>query len=347
MQECSEQREVGRWVLEPDQIVLDTRSPSEYAKGHIPGAHVFSLFDDEERIVIGTLYKQQGQESAVEQGLEMVGPKMADFVRRSRQLYQEQERPKPLLIHCWRGGMRSGSIAWLLETAGIPVIKLEGGYKAYRQWARQALSEVTNVRILGGMTGVGKTPILHAMSAAGSQILDLEGLADHLGSAFGNLDRHEQPSSEQFSNDCHRILHAMNPNAPIWVEDESRVIGTVHIPEEFFQVMSNAPLWEVTRTDQERIDELCRVYGSADRRNLRAAFLRIQEKLGGSRCKEAIAALENDDLPHAASIGLMYYDKLYRHTIQRYSRTEHTQLSGEGMTFNEIARALHQLPYPI
>lgn len=344
LQEPSKQREVGRWILEPGQIILDTRSPSEFSKGHIPGAHVFPLFDDEERAVIGTLYKQQGQDSAVEHGLELVGPKMADFVRRSRQLYQEQENPKPLLIHCWRGGMRSGSVAWLLETAGIPVVKLQGGYKAYKQWTREGLSELPNLRILGGMTGVGKTPILHAMADMGAQVLDLEGLADHLGSAFGNLDRHEQPSSEQFSNDCHKVIHAMERSQPIWVEDESRVIGTVHIPEELFQAMSKAPIWEVTRTDAERINELCRIYGNAERITLREAFLRIQEKLGGARCQEAIAALENGDLPHAASIGLIYYDKLYQHTIQRYSRPNHYKMTGKGLTFDEIAQNLYQLP---
>ena len=345
-QEPSKQREVGRWILAPGQVILDTRSPSEFAKGHLPGAHVFPLFDDEERAVIGTLYKQQGQDSAVERGLELVGPKMADFVRRSRQLYQDQMDPKPLLIHCWRGGMRSGSVAWLLETAGIPVVKLQGGYKAYRQWARSELAGLSNLRILGGMTGVGKTPILHAMVDLGAQVLDLEGLADHLGSAFGNLDRHEQPSSEQFSNDCHGVIHAMDPDRPIWVEDESRVIGTVHIPEELFQVMSAAPIWEVARTDEERIQELCRIYGSAKRDTLRSAFLRIQEKLGGARCQEAIAALDGDDLPRAAAIGLGYYDKLYQHTIQRYARPNHHQMSGKGMTFHEIASALHQLPNP-
>lgn len=341
--EPSKQREVGSWILESGQIILDTRSPAEFSKGHIPGAHVFPLFDDEERAVIGTLYKQQGQDSAIERGLELVGPKMADFVRRSRQLYQNQGVPKPLLIHCWRGGMRSGSVAWLLETAGIPVVKLQGGYKAYRNWARAELAELSNLRILGGMTGVGKTPILHAMAPLGAQVLDLEGLADHLGSAFGNLDRHEQPSSEQFSNDCHAVIHAMDPERPIWVEDESRVIGTVHVPEELFQAMSQAPIWEVARTDDERIQELCRIYGGAERDTLRAAFMRIQEKLGGARCQEAIAALDADDLPRAAGIGLSYYDKLYQHTIRRYARPNHHQMSGIGMTFYEIASALHHL----
>ena len=343
-QEPSKQREVGSWILESGQIILDTRSPAEFSKGHIPGAHVFPLFDDQERAVIGTLYKQQGQDSAVERGLELVGPKMADFVRRSRQLYQDQLDSKPLLIHCWRGGMRSGSVAWLLETAGIPVIKLQGGYKAYRQWARAELASLSSIRILGGMTGVGKTPILHAMSATGAQVLDLEGIADHLGSAFGNLDRHEQPSSEQFSNDCHAVIASMNRDRPIWVEDESRVIGTVHVPEELFQAMSKAPIWEVTRTDAERIDELCRIYGNATQSSLRAAFMRIEEKLGGARCQEAIAALDAGDLPHAAAIGLSYYDKLYQHTIRRYVRPDHHQMSGKGKTFDQIAFALHSLP---
>ena len=108
--------------------------------------------------------------------------------------------------------------------------------------------------------------------------------------------------------------------------------------------MSKAPIWEVTRTDNERIDELCRIYGNAEQSSLRAAFMRIQEKLGGARCQEAIAALDAGNLPHAAAIGLSYYDKLYQHTIRRYARPDHHQMSGKGKTFDQIAFALHSLP---
>ena len=151
----------------------------------------FPLFDDE-RAVIGTLYKQRGKDAAVERGLEFVGPKMAEFVRDAKERYAAQVKPLPLVVHCWRGGMRSGSVAWLLETAGLDVIKITGGYKAYRARARTDFAQIQDLRILGGMTGVGKTQILQAMRQ-GAQVVDLEGRAGHLGSAFGNLDRTPQP----------------------------------------------------------------------------------------------------------------------------------------------------------
>ena len=334
------QWEVGPWIYESNRVILDTRSPGEFGKGHIPGARIFPLFDDGERAVIGTLYKHQGQEVAVERGLELATPKMEGFLERSRAMYESQEELQPLIIHCWRGGMRSGAVAWLLESEGIPVVKLIGGYKAYRQWSRAELSSISNLRVMGGMTGVGKTTILHAMVAQGAQVLDLEGLADHLGSAFGNLDRHEQPTSEQFCNDCHHAVHGMDSTVPVWVEDESRVIGTVHIPEELFQIMSGAPLWEVQRTSEERVDELCRIYGEADREALKAAFLRIREKLGGAECQQAISALDKNDLRTAAGIGLSYYDHLYGHTLTRFQRDHRVAFSGKGKTFDQIAREL-------
>lgn len=334
------QAEPGAWLYEPGRVILDTRSPGECAKGHIPGAYVFSMFEDDERAVIGTLYKHQGQEKAIEKGLEMVGPKMADFVRRSRKLFEEQAFPKPLIVHCWRGGMRSGAIAWLLETAGLPVVKISGGYKAYRSWVRDGFKSCSTLRMLGGMTGVGKTPILHALSAQGAQVLDLEGIADHLGSAFGNLERLEQPSSEQFSNDCHRILTLHDSRRPIWVEDESRVIGTVHLPEELFEQMCAAPMVEVLRSEEERIDQLCQVYGGADRSALQDAFRRIEDKLGGERCKAAVKALEADDLRTAAAIGLVYYDRLYKHTVERYARPQRTVFDGRGLSLQDIAAQL-------
>ena len=164
MREASVQRPPGRWLFEQPHIILDTRSPKEYEKGHITGAVSFPLFDNDERAVIGTLYKQRGKDAAVEQGLEIVGPKMAEFVREAKERHVAQAEPLPLVVHCWRGGMRSGSVAWLLETAGLDVIKIIGGYKAYRAWARTDFARIPDLRILGGMTGVGKTQILQALS---------------------------------------------------------------------------------------------------------------------------------------------------------------------------------------
>lgn len=337
MREASVQRPPGQWLFEQSYVILDTRSPKEFEKGHITGAVSFPLFGDDERAVIGTLYKQQGKDAAVEQGLEFVGPKMAEFVREAKDRFAAQSEPLPLVVHCWRGGMRSGSVAWLLETAGLKVIKLTGGYKAYRACARADFAQIRDLRIVGGMTGVGKTQILKEMRAQGAQVIDLEDLAGHLGSAFGNLDRTPQPTSEQFCNDCHFDLLTLDASRPIWMENESRVIGTVHQPQELFDALREAPIWVVNRTVEERVDELCRVYGDADREALKRAFVRIREKLGGLKMQEALNALDQGDLRTAAAIGLMYYDKLYLHTRQRYARDHCVHVECEGMDFAQAA----------
>ena len=343
MKEPKHQSEVGDWIYESGRVILDTRSPGEFAKGHIPGAVPMPIFEDDERAVIGTLYKQQGKPAAVEKGLEFVGPKMGELVRLARELHEAQETEAPIIVHCWRGGMRSGAVAWLLETAGLPVVKLIGGYKAYRGWAREDFGSISCLRVVGGMTGVGKTKVLHALQGIGAQVLDLEGIAAHLGSAFGNLERIPQPTSEQFANDCHHGLKGFDWNLPIWTENESRAIGTVHLPQECVDSMRSSPVWTLERTQEERLDVLCEVYGSASTHLLVAAFERIREKLGGLRCQEAIAALENDDLRTAAAIGLIYYDKLYDHTQQRYPREHNFAFDGKGISHLDIAEQLHAL----
>jgi len=340
MKEPEQQREVGPWIFDDAHVILDTRSPGEFENGHISGATCFPLFENDERAVIGTLYKQQGKDIAVEKGLEFVGPKMAEFVRQAKQLFEEQPTQNPLVVHCWRGGMRSGAVAWLLETSGVPVVKLIGGYKAYRAWARSDFKQLTNLHVLGGMTGVGKTRILHAMHAQGAQVVDLEGIAGHLGSAFGNLERIPQPSSEQFSNACHRAIQECDWNRPIWMENESRVIGKVYLPEDLFDTLRVAPVWAVERTEEERLDELCLVYGDAKLEALKDAFGRIREKLGGALCRDAIQALDQGDLRAAAAIGLVYYDKLYKHTQERYARATLTPVDGRGISLDDIAHRL-------
>ncbi len=343
MKEPTHQVDLGDWIYAPGRVILDTRSPGEYAKGHIHGATPMPIFEDDERAVIGTLYKQQGKPAAVEKGLEFVAPKMGELLRMARELFEAQENEEPIIVHCWRGGMRSGAVAWLLETAGLPVVKLIGGYKAYRTWARHDFESIRCLRVVGGMTGVGKTKVLHALHEIGAQVLDLEGIAKHLGSAFGNLERIAQPSSEQFSNDCHRILKGFDWNLPIWTENESRAIGTVHLPQEFFDSMRASPVWTLERTQDERLDVLCEVYGTASTPLLVSAFERIREKLGGLRCQEAIDALRKDDLRTAAAIGLVYYDKLYDHTQHRYPREHNFAMDGKGLAHLDIAKHLHAL----
>lgn len=295
-------------VQSSEGIILDVRTPDEYAAGHIPGAVNFPLFSNEERVVVGTLYVQQSREAAIERGLEFVGPKMTQFVREARRLADG----RTIYLHCWRGGMRSGSMAWLLRTAGLKVKLLEGGYKAYRQSFMRLLSDNDwQIIVLGGSTGCGKTEILRALAAQGEQVLCLEGLAHHKGSVFGAMGELPQPTSEQFVNDLHTVFRTFDPARPIWCEGESESIGKVFIPVDLFARMLAAPLVLIDMPTPLRVEHIMKGYGCFPAEDLVAAFRRIERRLGGGPAIEAIRAVESGDLPTAITIALRYYDKAY------------------------------------
>lgn len=288
-------------------IIVDVRTPAEFAKGHIVGAVNLPLFTDEERVVIGTLYIKEGKDVAVEKGLEFVGPKMAGFVRRARELSEG----KTIYIHCWRGGMRSGSMAWLLRTAGMRVVLLKGGYKAYRQSFIELLSKPLILKIVGGPTGCGKTDILKELQKKGEQVLDIEGLAHHKGSAFGALGQLEQPTTEQFINDLHHTFRAFDLTKPIWCEGESMTTGKVYLPQELFDKMQKAHFVFLTLPIPDRINRLLTEYGAFETQDLIDAFKRIERRLGCDRTKQGIDFLNEGNIAGAIEIALHYYDKGY------------------------------------
>lgn len=291
-----------------DGVVLDVRTPDEYSAGHIPGAINFPLFSNEERVVVGTLYVRTGRDEAVERGLELVGPKLALFVREARRI----AAGRTLYIHCWRGGMRSGSMAWLLRTAGLRVKLLKGGYKAYRQSFYELLeAHPWKMVILGGSTGCGKTRILEQLANRGEQILNLEGLAHHKGSVFGALGELPQPTTEQFINDLHTAFRTFDPARHIWCEGESESIGRVNIPRELFLKMLAAPLILVEIPTELRVRYIMEDYGHFSKEELSDAFRRIERRLGNGATNTAIQAVEAGDLTTAIAIALKYYDKAY------------------------------------
>ena len=186
--------------------VLDVRSPGEYKHAHLPNAISFPLFSDEERKVVGTAYKQQSREQAIKYGLDYFGVKMRKMVEEAEGIIANWQKTigkdassnKTLLVHCWRGGMRSGAVAWLLDLYGFKVYTLVGGYKAFRKWSLSQFEKQYQFRILGGYTGSGKTNLLENLQKQGETTINLEGLAHHKGSAFGNIGMPAQPSQEQF-----------------------------------------------------------------------------------------------------------------------------------------------------
>ncbi len=256
--------------------VVDVRSPGEFAQGHIPGAVNIPLFSNEERAQVGTTYKQVSQDDALLLGLELVGPKMADFVRQSRGLAPEKE----ILVHCWRGGMRSGSFGWLLETAGMKVNTLVGGYKAFRNEVLAGLGTPQNIVILGGKTGSGKTEILHKLRELGEQVIDLEGLAHHKGSSYGAIGQLPQPSSEHFENEIYAQWRQLDPTRRVWIEDESRSVGRCLLPDAIWTQMRNAPLVVVEMSKAVRIERLVREYACFELNLLYEATHRIQKTAG-------------------------------------------------------------------
>jgi len=308
--------------------VLDVRSPGEFAHAHLPEAVNMPLFDNAERAEIGTLYKQMGRDDAVLRGLELVGPKLAHFVRTARELAPDGG---DVLVHCWRGGMRSGSVAWLLETAGLPTATLQGGYKAYRQAVLREFEKPLNLAVLGGKTGSAKTEVLRELARRGEQVIDLESLAHHRGSSYGMLGQPPQPSVEQFENLLFEEVRKLDPTRRIWVEDESRKVGTCVLPDGFWRQFLAAPVLALDVPLEARVDFLVRTYGQFPREHLRAATERIGKRLGHDRVQVALDALDRGDYAEVVRLTLAYYDKAYQHGLAQREPAKVKTIAVEGI----------------
>lgn len=297
-----------------EHVLLDVRSPGEYAAGKLPHARNLPLFSDEERARVGTLYRQDSPDSALLEGLDIAGGKMRRLVEEGRRLAPGGKA----VVHCWRGGRRSGSVAWLLERGGLDVTLLTGGYKAARREIRTYLgADHHRLKVLSGPTGSGKTPVLLAMRELGAHVVDLEGIANHKGSSFGAIGEAPQPTTEEFENQLFAALLAVPQGETIWVEDESRMIGHVFMPDEFYDRLTAAPLTVLEQPDEWRVDRLVALYGSYPTAPLVVAFTRLRRKLGGQHLDTALEALGRGDLTTAARIALVYYDKAYAYYGER------------------------------
>jgi len=300
--------------LADDRPMIDVRTPGEFERGHIPGAYNLPLFTDEERAVVGTLYKQQGRDVAMLEGLRIVGPKMALIVEEARAY-----APDGMIgVHCWRGGERSASVAWLLDKAGFKhVSTLKGGYKAFRNYALAGFDHVFNIHIIGGYTGTGKTELLGHLHELDQQTIDLEALANHKGSSFGAIGEAPQPTTEHFENLLWRAMRTIDLDRVLWLEDESQMIGRVKIPDPFFQQMRAARCTFADMPREERAHRLVKDYGKYPKEQLADATKRIEKRIGPQHCKTALEALANDDLFTVAMITLAYYDKTYLHGVEK------------------------------
>jgi tRNA 2-selenouridine synthase len=320
--------------------VLDVRSPAEYDRGHIPGAINLPVFNNEERSVVGTLYLQKGSKEAIMKGLELVRPKMKEFVNRASVLNDAGE----LALYCWRGGMRSNSMAWLFNTAGMRSHTLEGGYKTWRKYIREYFSQpIGNLIVIGGMTGSGKTEILEEIERRGGQVIHLERLARHKGSVFGHIGMPRQPSTEQFENELYTSLCSVKPEEPVFVEDESLAIGQVFIPSPFYMQMSSSRFINVVVPFKERVDRLVESYTGGDAGRLIEAISRIEKRLGSENTHRTRNFIREKNMDKAVAIVLEYYDKVYARSMGLHNRIELTKIISAGETPGDIAKRILEI----
>jgi tRNA 2-selenouridine synthase len=317
--------------------VIDVRSPAEYKHAHMPGASSLPLFSDEERAVVGTAYKQESREIAIKQGLDFFGPKMKKMVEEVESLVQGGEsrvshselrtpNSKAILIYCWRGGMRSSAVAWLLDVYGFKVYTLIGGYKKFRNYVLDTFKLPYDLKILGGYTGSGKTEVIKELKRKGELAIDLEDIAKHKGSAFGSIGMPKQPTQEMFENILSRELRTLryepptkNKNipqiiidhSPIWLEDESQRIGHINLPNELWYTIRKSQIYFLDIPFEERLNHLVEEYGCLDKENMIEAIERIRDRLGGLETKKAIEHLRENNTIESFRILLKYYDKWY------------------------------------
>ncbi|MFZ1806794.1 MAG: tRNA 2-selenouridine(34) synthase MnmH [Cyclobacteriaceae bacterium] len=293
--------------------VVDVRSQNEFAAGHIANAINIPLLNNEERIAVGTDYKQKGTKEAIRTGFRLVGPRINQIVDAAEEVSKNNE----LIIHCWRGGMRSSNFSQFVGMAGINTHVLKGGYKTYRQKVHEFFKRPYKIILISGCTGSGKTEVLLKLKEQGEQVIDLEGLANHKGSAFGGLMMPPQPTTEQFENNLFEQLNSFDIFKPVWVEDESIAIGRIFLPTDFWATMRESAVVMLDVEKKIRIQRLVNEYGDADHEQFHESMKRITKKLGGQHFKTAKEKLDQNEMHKVMEILLTYYDKAYLGSLEK------------------------------
>lgn len=319
--------------------MVDVRSPVEFKAGHIPNAFNLPLFTDDERTQIGICYKQQGKQKATILGIEFVGPRLKSMVDQAIQLSNDNR----LILHCWRGGQRSQSLAWLLEKADLEVTVIKDGYKAFRNLMHEVYDQQKfKFLVLGGRTGSGKTNILQSIQNLNEQVLDLEKLAHHKGSAFGWIGENEQETNEQFENNLFYELYNLNHDKIIWLENESRTIGRNYIPQNLWKKIKAAPLINISLNMEERLNHLITCYDFNNTESLIESFKKIEKRLGHERTKKAIDLVLENKFKEAAQIALFYYDECYDYNLKENMSPEIHSFEYDVLDATSIANHLVQ-----
>lgn len=316
--------------------VVDVRSELEFQQGHVRHASNIPLLNNRERVIVGTAYKEQGQRKAIMEGFRLVGPRLNEIVEETERVASRKE----IIVHCWRGGMRSANFAQFVGMAGIKSHVLEGGYKTYRQKAIQAFQHPFKFISITGCTGSGKSEILRELKKLGAQTIDLERLANHKGSAFGALKMPAQPTTEQFQNDLFEEILALDASQPVWIEDESIAIGKIFLPNDFWSAMSGGKLVQIDVDKQVRVSRLVNEYSDEDPSKFMEALARITKKLGGQNYKLAKSLLTEGLWHQAIEVILNYYDKAYLASIEKRSERISAIHEWDGNSPNQFAEEL-------
>jgi len=293
--------------------IVDIRSPTEYSEFHIPGAVNVPLFDDEEKRFIGEVYRLKGQEKAKEEGIKLVSPKLYSFYKTFKEL---ENRGKPIVVYCWRGGMRSVAMCSFLAGTGIKVMRLKGGYRAFRRYILEDMERIISDKqfiVLTGKTGVGKTSLLRDLKREGLPVVDLEDLAKDRGSAFGKVGLREKVSQKMFDANLYLTLKRIN-HPVLFIEDESRRIGNVHLPEVLYKRIAEGFRVELNTTMERRIKNIEEEYlGNTEKEEIKGAVYKIRKYLGNEGADYVLRLIEEGKLRDTIRFLIeKYYDRTYK-----------------------------------
>ena len=324
------------WKLREQVPLIDARSEGEFTQSKIPGAFNLPILGNKERITVGTLYKEEGSIEATLKGFELVGPRFHQIQKEALEKFPNRQA----IVYCWRGGMRSQILSWLLSMVGFEIFRLKGGYKTYRTYTFEKTRGTFLFVVVGGKTGTGKTVLLKKLQESGEQVIDLEGLAHHKGSSFGSIGQKPQPTVEQFENLLAEQLQLMDSNLPIWVENESRKIGRLIIPDQFYDQMIKSPLLEIEKSEQERIHHIAEEYAQLPEEELIAAVKRLHKRLGGLRTQQAIEDIQAKNHTSWIANLLIYYDKTYDFDLDRHEESKILHLNFAGKSLDEQTQLL-------
>ena len=325
-------------------LIIDVRTPAEFAEATIPGAVNVPIFSNEERIEVGTVFKQQGKRDARKLGVKLVAPKiplLMDQVEEYR-----QSHPGPVIVFCWRGGMRSLAMTSFMNLAGIPARQLLGGHKGFRRKVLDYFEQQQwpPVFVLRGLTGVGKTRVLQQLGEMGYPVVDLEGLANHRGSAFGALGLEPQPSQKKFDTLLWQRLEQLRDKPYLVTEGESLHIGRVMVPKPFHQAMqTQTSLW-ITASLEVRTQIILEDYPALDqlRQQFKKPINALKERLGGAVIAEFLELLDAGEWDKLVrELMVRYYDPLYLHTLPE-QRVE-IELKSVDSATQKVAAALDEL----